>query len=130
MEATERSSLCYSIAGFLLPVVTTWSMKEIKMSGKEKIADAIGYLTEEQSEILYFVLSLVRGCQTMQEVRKFCELYDCVDTAVPQDWFNEVEALRIDPREFVWSYQKNKLGGEPVHVWSKFIHTLLKKFEG
>ena len=105
-------------------------MKANVMTAKEILAEAVNYLTEEESDNMVFLLQFVKGNVTMDRVRKFCELYDCVDTAVPQDWFNEVEELRINPREFVWSYQNNKLGGEPVHVWSKFIHTLLKKFEG
>ena len=48
------------------------------------------------------------------------------DTALPQDWVNEITAAGFDPRgEVVWGYPKGSLGGLPIPLSAIAAHKLL-----
>lgn len=92
---------------------------------KEIILRYIEDMDEEQIDALYFLISYVNGCRNNIELRKFAGLYDQVDPARPQGWDDKCRnEMGISPDYYVWSYQQNTLGGQPVNIAEAFLNRL------
>jgi hypothetical protein len=44
-----------------------------------------------------------------------------IDTAIPHEWSVKVRELGINPWNFVWSYNENRIGGEVVHLGDEYL---------
>lgn len=56
------------------------------------------------------------------EMAKDLGIYGKVDFALPQDWFDKVSDLGINPRNYVWSYVEDSMG-EPLNILQKWVET-------
>lgn len=121
VQAAQRSSLCYCTDVFSMVTITIRSMTYREMVNEYFLDN----MTDEQIGTLVMFLSYCNEHVCYRELREWCELDKNVDTAIPQSWFDEVEALGINPRGFVWSY-KDKSFGEPIKVNDVFLDKLCK----
>ena len=94
---------------------------------KQIILEHIEEMDEEQIKALYFLISCANGNSTYSDLMKFAGLYHQVDSARPQGWSDKCRnEMGFEPKYFVWSYQNNSVGGEPVNLYVAALEKFFK----
>lgn len=96
---------------------------------KELIIENIESFSDEQLEVFKFLLELANGYSNKGDIMKFTDSYKGVDTAIPQPWADKMRDHGINPGWYVWSYQENRVFGEPIHLLEKLHDKMIKVFK-
>lgn len=110
----------------VLNVETQFDMTE-KEQKKNIILAYVEDMSEAQIDALYFLISYANGNGTYGDLMKFAGLYNQVDSARPQAWSEKCRnEMGFEPKYFVWSYQNNSVGGQPVNLAEKALEKFVK----
>ena len=102
----------------------------MKTQEREICQDYIDQMTDEQCKTLMFLFELANGNNNKGEIMKFTNHYENVDSAIPQQWADDMRNdMRVHPRWYVWSYLNNHIGGEPVHLLEVLFKKLIEDLE-